>query len=72
MYLHIHCHTKKYGNFEAFVYDSAKKKTNVKRNLIGYEQRKNECDAIANVGFSPSIFIPCGGDITFRISARIY
>jgi hypothetical protein len=63
IYLHIHCHTKKYGNFEAFVYDSAKKKPNVKRNLIGYEQRKNECDAIANVGF-PHLFLYLAGVIS--------
>jgi hypothetical protein len=46
-------------------------KTNVKRNLI-IEQRKNKFDSIAKVWFSPSICIPCEGDITFRTPARIY
>ena len=36
------------------------------------EQRKNEFDRIAKVWFTPSIFMPCEGDISFRTPLRIY
>jgi hypothetical protein len=36
------------------------------------EQRKNKFDRIAKVCFSPSIFMPCEGDITFWTPVGIY
>ena len=61
----------KYHNFGALVYDSAEKQM---LNAISFviEQRKNEFDRIAKVRFSPSIFIPCEGDITFLTPSMIY
>jgi hypothetical protein len=61
----------KYHNFGAFVYDSAEKQKLSAISLV-IEQRKNEFDRIAKFRFSPSIFIPCEGDITFRTPAMIY
>ena len=60
----------KYRNFGAFVYDSVEKQMLIIPLVI--EQRKNEFDRIAKVRFSPSICMPCEGDITFRTSPRIY
>jgi hypothetical protein len=54
-----------------FVYDSAEKQMLNGISLV-IEQGKNEFDRIVRVWFSPSIFIPCEGDITFRTPARIY
>jgi len=39
---------------------------------LSIEQRKNEFDRIATVPFSPSICMPCEGDITFRTPVTIY
>ena len=61
----------KYRNFGVFVYDSAEKQMLCAISLA-IEQRKNDFDRIANVRFSPSIVMPCEGDITFRTPARIY
>jgi hypothetical protein len=61
----------KYHNVGAFVYDSAKKQMLNAISLV-IKQRKNEFDRIVKVRFSPSISIPCEGDITFRTPAMIY
>jgi len=61
----------KYRNFGAFVYDSAEKQMLSPISLV-IEQRKNEFYRIVTVRFSPSIVIPCEGDITFRTPARIF
>ena len=60
----------KYHNFGVLAYDSAEKQM-LRAILFVIEQRRNEFDRIVKVRFSPSMFLPCEGDITFRTPAKI-
>jgi hypothetical protein len=60
----------KYHNFGAFIYHSAENQMFSAISLV-IEQRKNEFDKIAKVWFSPSMCLPCDGNIAFRTPARI-
>jgi hypothetical protein len=58
------------SSFWAFVYDSVEQQMLIAISLV-IEQRKNEFDRIEKVWvFSPSIFMPYDGDITFRTLAK--